>query len=498
MRGRLCVLGWCLALVAMAASVMNLDDAVNVGDFLGFGLADNRRWALAIPLAAGLVALWRPRLAALIAPWALVLLGLFGILARQAYLGYSLVFFDEVSYWLARAVGRADYTQLLVMPVAFLSVLLGARKAAQDLTTRPWAAPRLGRLAAPATGGPWWSLLLLPVAATAASLFQPRVVGYGSSMVMFIWLAGSLPAALLIIRKSPGLAACLGALAVVTFGLAGLRLQRVWVPGGWFPAGHWYSVHSSAVQAAAFIGLGCWLAARVWPQARSLLSQLAGAGPSGQLQQLTQSRSVAVDPATADLRPMGRNLRDDAQARLIALGMSLRAAERLIPASPDAAVALVAEARETSATALTELRELALGAPPPVLADRSLADVVRDLALDSPLRVETDIDLPGRIPATVETACYFAVAEVLSNAAKHSGAREAQICMSHSGGMLRIEVTDFGLGGADPAGGSGLVCIERRLAALDGILAISSPTGGPTIVVIEVPCMPSSPRTFSD
>jgi signal transduction histidine kinase len=84
------------------------------------------------------------------------------------------------------------------------------------------------------------------------------------------------------------------------------------------------------------------------------------------------------------------------------------------------------------------------------------------------------------------------VAEVLTNAEKHSEAREAQICMSHSGSMLRIEVTDFGLGGADPAAGSGLAAVERRLATFDGILAISSPAGGPTIVVIEVPCMPSS------
>jgi hypothetical protein len=280
MRGRVCVLGWCIALVAIAASVMNLDDAVDVSDFVGFfGLADNRRWALAFPVAAGLLALWRPRLAALIAPWALLLLGLFGILGRQAYFAYGLVFFDEVSYWLARAAGHADYAPLLVMPAAFVSVLVGARLAARDLATRPWTAPLLGRLAAPATASRRWSLVLLPVAATAASLFQPRVVGYGSSMVMFIWLAGSLPAALLIIRKSPGLAACLGALAVVTFGLAGLCLQRAWVPRGWFLAGRWYSVplQSSAVQAAAFIGFGCWLAAQVWPEARSLLIQLTGA-----------------------------------------------------------------------------------------------------------------------------------------------------------------------------------------------------------------------------
>ncbi len=134
---------------------------------------------------------------------------------------------------------------------------------------------------------------------------------------------------------------------------------------------------------------------------------------------------------------------------------------------------------------------------PPVLADRGLADAVRALALDCPLTVQTDVDLPGRLPAPVETACYFAVAEVLTNAAKHSSAREARIAMSHDAGLLRIEVTDFGLGGADPARGSGLAGVERRLATFDGILAVSSPAGGPTIVVMEVPCALSSPRISS-
>jgi signal transduction histidine kinase len=256
-------------------------------------------------------------------------------------------------------------------------------------------------------------------------------------------------------------------------------------------------VHSSAVQAAAFTGFGCWLVAQVWPEARSLLSQLTGAGLSSHVHQLTDSRSVAVDTAAADLGRTERDLHDGAQARLMALGMNLRAAQRLIPTSPDAAIALIAEARATSASALTELRKLARRAHPPVLADRGLADAVQGLAAESPLRVETQLDLPGRMPAPVEAACYLAVAEVLTNAEKHSEAREAQICMSHSGSMLRIEVTDFGLGGADPAGGSGLAAVERRLATFGGILAISSPAGGPTIVVIEVPCMPSSPETPS-
>jgi signal transduction histidine kinase len=188
--------------------------------------------------------------------------------------------------------------------------------------------------------------------------------------------------------------------------------------------------------------------------------------------------------------------------------MNLRAVERLIPTSPQAAIALVAEAREASSRALTELRDLVRGIYPPVLADRGLGDAVRALALDTPLRTETDIDLPGRPDAPVESACYFAVAEALANAVKHSGARLVQVQIRHSAalnaspaphppGTLRITVTDDGAGGADPARGSGLAGIERRLGTFDGILAVSSPPGGPTMIVMEVPCALSSPRTSS-
>jgi signal transduction histidine kinase len=202
--------------------------------------------------------------------------------------------------------------------------------------------------------------------------------------------------------------------------------------------------------------------------------------------------------------------------------MNLRAAERLIPTSPQAAIALVAEAREASSRALTELRDLVRGVYPPVLADRGLADAVRALALNTPIRTETDINVPGRLDPPVESACYFAVAEALTNAVKHSGARLVQIRIRYSAGvhspgyharpsfpahpfrpaqpspgLLRIEVTDDGAGGADPARGSGLQGVERRLGTFDGILAVSSPPGGPTIIVMEIPCALSSRRTSS-
>lgn len=258
-----------------------------------------------------------------------------------------------------------------------------------------------------------------------------------------------------------------------------------------------HTADAAGIEGLAFLALGTWLAPQTFPLVRRMLGGSSDAELTRRVERLTESRAVAVDTASADLRRLERDLHDGAQARLVALGMNLRAAERLIPTSPEAAIALVAEARRTSVKALMELRELVRGVLPPVLADRGLADAVRALALDSPLHVETDIDLPGRLPAPVETACYFAVAELLTNAAKHSGARDARIAISHSDRLLRIEVTDFGLGGADPAQGSGLAGVEKRLASFDGMLAVSSPVGGPTMVVLEVPCVLSSPKTSS-
>jgi len=188
------------------------------------------------------------------------------------------------------------------------------------------------------------------------------------------------------------------------------------------------------------------------------------------------------------LRRIERDLHDGAQARLIALGISLRATEGLIRTNPDAAVALVAESRENSARALTELRALVRGIHPPVLAERGLGDAIRALALDCPVPATAEVDLPGRLPAPVEAAAYFAVAEALANAAKHAEARSVHIRATHAAGALRIEVSDDGAGGADPSRGTGLRGVERRLGTFDGVLAVSSPPGGPTIVVIEVPC----------
>ncbi|HEX4788180.1 MAG TPA: ATP-binding protein, partial [Actinospica sp.] len=165
---------------------------------------------------------------------------------------------------------------------------------------------------------------------------------------------------------------------------------------------------------------------------------------------------------------------------------------------------LLVEAREASAKALTELRELVRGIHPPVLADRGLGDAVRALALDSPLRVEVTVDLPGRLEPAVESAAYFAISELLTNVAKHAQAQTVRVDLWHRTGRLRVTCTDDGRGGASvsPANaepgrghGSGLAGIERRIGTFDGVMAVRSPAGGPTEVTLEIPCASSSAKT---
>ena len=166
-------------------------------------------------------------------------------------------------------------------------------------------------------------------------------------------------------------------------------------------------------------------------------------------------------------------------------------------ANPQAALALVAEARETSSRAIADLRDLVRGIYPPVLADRGLAEAVRNLALDTLLDVEVEVDLAGEPPMPVAAAVYFALAEALTNAVRYAGAGLVQVGVEHAEGMLRATVTDDGRGGADASRGTGLLGVERRLATFDGILAVSSPAGGPTIIAIEVPCALSSVKISS-
>ncbi|MFD4903251.1 sensor histidine kinase [Streptomyces sp. NPDC058411] len=221
--------------------------------------------------------------------------------------------------------------------------------------------------------------------------------------------------------------------------------------------------------------------------ARSALSPAPGE-LSERIDRLTETRHEAVDTAASELRRIERDLHDGAQARLVAMGMNLGTIEALVEKDPAEAKKLLAMARTSSAEALTELRDLVRGIHPPVLAERGLGDAVKALALRLPVSSEVTVELPGRAEAPVESAAYFAVSETLTNVVKHAEADRLWVDVHHADGMLRISVTDNGRGGASVGGGSGLSGIERRLGTFDGVLAVSSPAGGPTMVTMEIPC----------
>jgi signal transduction histidine kinase len=311
------------------------------------------------------------------------------------------------------------------------------------------------------------------------------------------WTGSVVLAAVVVALLAPAVAADLLAVALIGFASVAfaLTLRSSPLPQG-SPTAASYPLHTFVYglgwhpvdlgAGLVLLAFGAWLVPRTIG-ARSGLAR-RNSELLARVRRLTVTRVDAVDTAAAEQRRIERDLHDGAQARLVALGISLRSMERLIKTNPDAAVALAAESRENSARALAELRALVRGINPPVLAERGLGDAVRALALDCPVPATADVDLPRSLPPPVETAVYFAVAEALANAAKHAGARSVHIRAAHTAGMLRVEVTDDGGGGADPSRGTGLRGVERRLGTFDGVLAVSSPLGGPTIVVIEVPC----------
>jgi signal transduction histidine kinase len=289
---------------------------------------------------------------------------------------------------------------------------------------------------------------------------------------------------------------------LVLYPLEGLAIAA----GLWRPlassGGYWYGfvrvADQSSALAAGALAVALLALAPLAPRLLTLHFRLTrtvlGAG-QGELAErvrvLTESRRDAVDTSAAELRRIERDLHDGAQARLVAMGMDLGTVEMLLDKDPEQARRLLAQARQSSVDALTELRDLVRGIHPPVLAERGLGDAVRALALRMPVPTEVSVDLPGRADAPVESAAYFAVSEALTNAVKHSGADRIWIDLHHvkeGTGTLRISVTDNGRGGAVIGAGSGLAGVERRLGTFDGVLAVSSPVGGPTMVTMEIPC----------
>ena len=212
------------------------------------------------------------------------------------------------------------------------------------------------------------------------------------------------------------------------------------------------------------------------------------------VRELEQSRAHVVDDSAARLRRIERDLHDGAQAQMVAVAMKLGLAREKLgsavagTAPPDLGriLDLVDAAHHGAKEAITELRDLARGIHPPVL-DQGLGAALATLAARGDPPVELVLDLPERPSAAIETIAYFCAAELLTNVAKHSGARHATLEVAHGPGLLRVRVSDDGRGGARIEARGGLAGLAERVRTVDGRLEVSSPPGGPTVVTVELP-----------
>jgi signal transduction histidine kinase len=296
--------------------------------------------------------------------------------------------------------------------------------------------------------------------------------GYGVVAVLVLWLIDLAVVALSLILP-------------VGLALAALRSSD---------AGRVTQVAMLAVGLLA-LGPGAYLLT-AWAGARAAVARLLLAPREAELDErlveVTRSRARLVDAFELERRRIERDLHDGAQQRLVALTVALGLARLDLPAGSPAA-ARVHEAQEQAKQALTELRELIRGVHPQVLADRGLGAAVADAAGRSPVEVDVDVSLPRRLPGTIEVTAYFAVCEALANIARHSRASRASVRGRLLGDVLTVEVRDDGVGGADPAAGTGLAGLADRIAVVEGRLLLSSPAGGPTVLRVEIPCAQTVP-----
>ena len=221
--------------------------------------------------------------------------------------------------------------------------------------------------------------------------------------------------------------------------------------------------------------------------ARILLGPSRAEELQHRVEHLTQTRTGAVDAADAERRRLERDLHDGTQQRLVALAMRLGMA-RAEPAGAAQAHQVIAEAHEDAKAALAELRNLIRGLHPAVLEDRGLDAALSGVAARMAIPVRLTVDLPRRPAATIEAVAYFVVSESLTNITKHAQASQAEVIVQRAGDRLHIIVSDDGVGGADPARGTGLAGLAKRAASVDGTFEIASPPGGPTLITVDLPC----------
>lgn len=268
------------------------------------------------------------------------------------------------------------------------------------------------------------------------------------------------------------------------------------VPLDWRADHPGYSTWAAYVTAGGIAALyaASWLSGALTRLDTRVASALLGPSRAEQLARrvddLTESRAGLVDAVDAERRRIERDLHDGAQQRLVSLAVNLGLARATLGDLPEDARRVLDEAHREAKEAIEELSGLVRGLHPAVLEDRGLDAAVSGVAARAPIPVRVKVDLPSRPSPTIEAVAYFVVSEALTNVVKHAEASRAEVTVERFGPTLLVVVSDDGVGGADPAGGSGLAGLAKRVAAVDGTLTVDSPVGGPTVMTVELPCVP--------
>jgi signal transduction histidine kinase len=284
-------------------------------------------------------------------------------------------------------------------------------------------------------------------------------------------------------------------------GSAALLLLPLYVsvlPGDTAKFGLFEVSQGPATALASLVGLSGLLVAAPWATlgmarldvatARWLLAPRRRDDLGEQVSRLETSRAAAVDSAEAERRRIERDLHDGAQQRLVALAMGLGTARERLDADPEGGRQLVAEAHEEAKAALKEIRDLVRGIHPVILEDRGLDAALSAVVARSPVPVTLTVEVAERPSAAIESTAYFVVTEALTNVARHAHATRAAVSLVRAGDRLVVEVRDDGVGGADPGRGTGLQGLRDRVTALGGSMHLVSPAGGPTTLLVDVPC----------
>ncbi|MCM6762207.1 histidine kinase [Rathayibacter sp. ZW T2_19] len=393
-------------------------------------------------------------------------LGLIGVLIGLVFLPVALIvarFFARGTRWINRIAGRPDIPE------------------PRTRRAPPGVAPATHALYGPVIDGHYWLALLhtLVVAPLLAVVF-------GAVLALWTWAGlGTLVSAL----DGSGAGAATAARWIASRAASLLGV----------PEPPTVLVTLAAIAVVVLFVSTLPFATRGLTLARYLVDRLL-LGPWGsealqrEVEELSASRGAAVAAEDRELRRLERDIHDGPQQRLIRVQMDLASAERRVVSDPEAAVALLAQAREHVRTALDELRALSRGVAPPILQDRGFEAAVHSLAALSPVPVDVLVDRPVEgVPPEVERSVYFVVAELLANATKHSSAQRLRVHLDvrEAGATgerwLDAWVIDDGVGGAGAVPGHGLEGVEGRLRGLRGVLRVDSPIGGGTTVGVHVP-----------